>query len=64
MEKDKLDLILENEKEWRQYMIEKLDRIDSELSTFKMRVIGLASFFGGITGMSAEYIKQLLTGGN
>ena len=63
MDKDRLDLIVENEKEWRQYMIEKVDRIDKELSTFKMKVIGFASFFGGVTGLGVDYIKNLINGG-
>jgi hypothetical protein len=63
VDKDKLDLIVDNEREWRQYMIEKVDRIDRELSTFKVRVLGFAAFFGGASGLSVEYIKNFIIGG-
>lgn len=61
MDNDQVQMIIENEREWRQYMIEKLDRIDNELSTFKIRVFSLASIFGGGAGLSADYIKNLFS---
>lgn len=70
MDNDKLELLVENEREWRQYMIakvddldKKVDSIDKELSTFKIRVFSFASLFGGVTGMSMDYIKTFFTGG-
>ena len=70
MDKDSLEFIVANEKEWRQYMIkqfedlsDKVDDIDKELSTFKIRVLTFASVFGGATGLSADYIKNLFIGG-
>lgn len=63
-------MIADNEREWRQYMIRKVDEvsnkvdhIDKELSTFKIRVFGFASVFGGGMGLSAEYIKNIFIGG-
>lgn len=70
MDKTHLDMIADNEREWRQYMIkkvdslsDKIDHIDRELSTFKIRVFAFASVFGGATGLSADYLKTLFLGG-
>ena len=61
-----LEMIAENEREWRQYMMRKVDElsvkvdhIDKELSTFKIRVFSFASLFGGGMGLSADYIKNI-----
>jgi len=61
-----LDLIVENDREWRQYLVQRIDevnekvaQIEKELSTFKIRVFMFASMFGGATGLSAEYLKHL-----
>ena len=71
MDQDKhLDLIADNEREWRQYMMKrvdevaaKVDHIDKELSTFKVKVFSFASIFGGGMGLSADYIKNIFIGG-
>lgn len=64
-----IELLAKNEREWRQFMIQKIqdvsvkvDHIDKELSSFKIKVFGFASIFGGATGLSAEYIKNFFVG--
>ena len=56
-----MQLIVENEREWRQYMISKVDSIEKELHTFKIKVLGFAITFGGGAGISASWIKELFT---
>lgn len=70
MNDDKLKLVVENEREWRRYVIQKVDkiegdvdRIDKALSAFKVRVMSLASLVGGATGYSVDYLKNLFVGG-
>lgn len=63
MDKDRLDLIVDNEREWRQYIIEKLDRLDKELSTFKIKMYGLSALIGGSAGISMDFITNLFKGG-
>lgn len=70
MDQHELNMLAENEREWRQYMIKqldelglKVDRIDKELSTFKVRVFAFASAIGGAAGLSTEYLKNLFIGG-
>lgn len=69
MNDDKLNIVVENEREWRQYVIQKVDkieedvdRIDKALSAFKVRVMSVASVLGGATGFSVDYLKSLFTG--
>lgn len=59
MDDKTLELVVENEREWRKYMIQRMDDLDKELSTFKVRVFMFASFFGGASGISVEYLTKL-----
>ena len=63
MTNKEIELLAENEREWRQYMITKIDRIDKEMSTLKIKVFGIASLFGGSAGFGADFFKNLMTGG-
>ena len=70
MDNHEIKLLAENEREWRQYMIQQLDElskkvdgIDKELSTFKVRMLTIASVLSGGLGFSADYIKQIFNGG-
>jgi len=70
MDSHELSRVIESEREWRTYMLtkiegmsKKIDDIDRELSTFKVRVFALASVFGSGAGLSADYIMKILKGG-
>ena len=41
-------MILSNDKEWRKYMIGRIDRIDDDLNKFKIRTIGFMITFTAI----------------
>ena len=60
MDKTELQIILENDREWRQYMIEKVDRIDKELSTFKLRVFALSVLFGSLSGAGTNKVLSII----
>lgn len=70
MPEDKLKMLAENEREWRQHMLlqidevrQKVDHIDKELSTFKLKIFAMASLIGGVGGVGSEYIKKIFLGG-
>ncbi len=46
MEDHDIEKLLDNEKEWRRYMIKKVDKMDDSLNNFKIKTI---SFFTVIT---------------
>lgn len=46
--KERLDQIVSNDKEWRIYMIGRIDRIDEDLNKFKIRTIGFMTVFTAI----------------
>ena len=56
MEDSEIDRIAENQKEWRVYMLKKIDKVECELASFKIRVIASACFFGGLSGVGVELI--------
>lgn len=70
MDREELAILAENEREWRQYMIrqlddlsDKVDHIDKELSTFKVKIFTLAIILGGSSGVGADYLKNVFLGG-
>jgi len=70
MDKGELDRIVEHDREWRVYLVhkidaleEKVDKMDKELATFKVKVFSLATVFGGGAGLSMDFITNLFKGG-
>jgi len=60
MNPEEIQRIVDNEKEWRAYMLAKIDNVEMELSTFKLRVLGLSTLFGSASGVGAGKLAQLL----
>lgn len=63
MDKDVIEKLLENEKDWRKHMLEtqqqqseKLQKLSDDMSGLKIRVATLGTFFG----MIGAYVKTKL----
>lgn len=69
MDKDKLELIVENEKEWRKHILTKVERIESRQLEINEKVSGLRNKFklltiiiGATSGSLGAYLKNKLLG--
>lgn len=51
---EKLQLILENEKEWRKYMIDRLDNLEKDYNIFKVKAVGILAVMVTV----AEIVKM------
>ena len=54
MDKDHMKLILENDKEWRAYMIGKLEKIEGRLGSLEIKVYS----FIGVLFVTSEIVKH------
>lgn len=53
-EKD-YDAIIENEREWRRYVVVKLDKLETEHNSFKIRAIGFMSTMSFVINIAMKY---------
>lgn len=60
MEDTEIGRIADNEREWRMYMLRKIDKVETDLAAFKMRVMGVACLIGSASGISASFVKDFL----
>ena len=55
-----IEKLLENEKEWRRYMLKKVDRIDSGLNALKVKVGVISATIGMASGLVSSYVLKKL----
>lgn len=48
MDDNRIDKIIENEQEWRRYVVKKIDKVESDLNSFKIKMIGMVAVFSAI----------------
>lgn len=65
-ESDVNKAVIKSEQEWRRVLFneikdisEKMDRMDKEMATFKVRVLVFASLFGGASGTLPQVVKSI-----
>lgn len=49
--KDKADVLADNEREWRKYMLNKIDKIDEDVTNLKIQSKFVSAFFGALGGL-------------
>ena len=49
--------MIDNEKEWRRVMWKKLDKVETELVSLRIKNAGIASLIGAVSGLLASYFK-------
>lgn len=69
MDSKNIDQLLDNEKEWRRYLIkndeklfELIDGMRSELSSFKLKVLTVAAVVGTGSGLGSKFVIEMLLG--
>lgn len=53
-----IEPLIENEREWRRYMIRKLDRIESDLNIFKIKAYGFIAVLTAVFNVISEYLRN------
>ena len=56
MSDQKIEAILDNEREWRRYVVEKVDKLSDDMSLLKVKVATISSFFGILSGAVTHVI--------
>lgn len=49
--KEELSLIVNNEQEWRRYMITRLDKLDQDFNIFKLKSLGFLTVISGVINL-------------
>lgn len=52
------EAVIENEKEWRRYMIKRLDKIDNDFNIFKIKAYGFMTVVTAIMNLALEFFKH------
>jgi hypothetical protein len=53
-----LDNILENEKEWRRYMVKRLDKLDQDFNLFKIKTFGFVTVLTAAVNLFVELFRH------
>jgi hypothetical protein len=56
---DKIEAIIENEKEWRRYVIRKLDDLEKDHNIFKIKAFSFMAVVSFIINIGLKYIGNL-----
>lgn len=54
---DKYDDLIENEKEWRRYVVRKLDNLEADYHIFKIKAFAFMTVIGFIINVALSYLK-------
>lgn len=55
---DKYDELIENEREWRRYVVKKIDRLENDFNIFKVKAFAFMSVVSFIINVAIGYITK------
>lgn len=58
MREEDYALLIENEKEWRRYVVKKIDRLENDFNLFKLKAFGFMSVVSFIINVALRYITK------
>lgn len=56
--KDNYDSLIENEKEWRRYVVKKLDALEKDYNLFKIKAFAFMSVISFIVNFAIKYVTK------
>lgn len=53
-----LSIVVDNEREWRKYMIRRLDKLDQDFNIFKLKSLGFLTVISGIINIALRHYDK------
>lgn len=53
-----IDILVDNEREWRKYILKKIDKIDDDMDKLKVKVAVISAFFGSIGALIVALVSR------
>lgn len=54
-----IDVIINNEKEWRRYMVKKIDNLEKEFGIFKIKAFSFMAVMSFILNVAVTYVTKV-----
>lgn len=61
MSDEKVEAILDNEREWRRYMMNKVDKLTDDMTLLKVKVASISALCGIASGAVTSFIIKLMS---
>lgn len=57
---EKVEAILDNEREWRRYMMNKVDKLTEDMTGLKVKVASISALCGLLSGAVTSFVIKIL----
>lgn len=58
---EKMEAILDNEREWRRYVVTKVDKLSDDMTNLKVKVASISAICGLASGAITSFVIKILS---